>query len=74
MDPKIVILSEVSQWKKNTVWHHLYVPSKKKWTYLQNENRLTDLENQIMVTRGEGTGGGIVREFEIDAYTPLYLK
>ena len=27
-----------------------------------------------MVTRGEGSGGGIVREFGIDMYTLLYLK
>ena len=24
-----------------------------KWTYLQNRNRLTDLENELMVTRGK---------------------
>ena len=42
-------------------------------TYLQNRNRLTDLENELMVTRGEG-GGGIVREFGIDIYRLLYLK
>ena len=24
-----------------------------KWTYLQNKNRLTDLENKLMVTKGE---------------------
>ena len=40
----------------------------------QNRNRLTDLENKLMVTRGEGLGGGIVREFGIDMYTLLYLK
>ena len=36
-------------------------------------NRLTDLENELMVTRegGQGQGGGIVREFGIDM---LYLK
>ena len=28
-----------------------------KWTYLQN--RLTDIENKIMVTKGERWGGGI---------------
>ena len=27
-----------------------------------------------MVTRGEWWGGGLVREFGIDAYTLLYLK
>ena len=38
---------------KNNIWHPLYVESKKKWynwTYLQNRNRLTDLENEFMVT------------------------
>ena len=25
-----------------------------KWTYLQNRNRLTDLENKFTVTKGEG--------------------
>ena len=25
-----------------------------KWTYLQNRNRLTNLENKLMLTRGEG--------------------
>ena len=32
--------------------------------------RLTDLENKLMVASGEG----IVREFGIDMYTLLYLK
>ena len=27
-----------------------------KWTYLQNRNRLTDIENKLMVTKGEGGG------------------
>ena len=31
---------------------------KYKWTYLQNRNRLTDLENEFMVTRGEVSQGG----------------
>ena len=29
-----------------------------KWTYFQNRNRLTALENEFMVTRGEGWGEG----------------
>ena len=37
-----------------------------KWSYLQNRNRLTDIENALMVTRGEGWGGGIDWEFGID--------
>ena len=32
------------------------------------------LREQLMVTREEGLGGGIVREFGIDIYTLLYLK
>ena len=27
-----------------------------KWTYLQNRNRLTDIENKLMVTKGESGG------------------
>ena len=41
--------------------HHFYVESKKKWykwTYIQNRNRPTDIENKLMVTKGE-RGGGI---------------
>ena len=34
----------------------------------------TDLENDLMVTRGEGWSGGIIREFGMDMYTLLYLK
>ena len=29
-----------------------------KWTYLQNRNRLTDIANKLMVTKGESGGGG----------------
>ena len=37
---------------------------------LQNRNRFTNLENEFMVTRGEG----IDWEFGVDMYTLLYLK
>ena len=30
-----------------------------KWTYLQKRNRLTDIENKLMVTKGERDRGGI---------------
>jgi len=56
MDLEIVPLSEVSQRQRNNVWHPLYIESKKelyKWTYLQNRNRLTDLENKLMVAGGK---------------------
>ena len=41
---------------------------------LQNRKRLTDLENKLMVARGEGRREGIVREFGMVMYTLLYLK
>ena len=41
---------------------------------LQNRKRLTDLEKELMVTRGEWRGGVIDWEFRIDMYTLLYLK
>ena len=46
-----------SQTKTNIIYH-LYVESKHwyKWTYSQN--RLTDIENKLMVTKGESGGEG----------------
>ena len=29
-----------------------------KWIYLQNRNRVTDVENKLMVTKGEKAGEG----------------
>ena len=37
-------------------WYHLYVESK-KGTYLQNRNRLTDIEQKLIITKGERGGG-----------------
>ena len=54
---EIVMLNEVRHRKTSIILHHLYVESKKegyKWTYLQN--RVTDVENKIMFTRGRGVG------------------
>ena len=43
------------QGRNTNVWYHLYVESKKwyTWIYLQNKNRVTDVENKLMVTRGK---------------------
>ena len=46
---------------------------RKSWK-VEFENRLTDLENKLMVARGEGWGDGIVREFGVHKYHLLYLK
>ena len=74
-DLDIIILSEVSQ-TKTAIWYYLYVKSKKwhKWTYLQNRNRLINLENKLLVTGDEGREGGTDWEFGTDMDTPLYLK
>ena len=36
------------------IWYHLYMESKNgyTWTYLQSRNRVTDVENELMATRG----------------------
>ena len=55
LDLEIVILSKVSKRRRNSLWHSLYGKSKKKWykwTYLQNRNGLTDLENELKVVGG----------------------
>ena len=41
---------------------------------LQNRNRNTDVEDKLMVTKGERRWGGINWETEIDIYILLYIK
>ena len=66
------------QRKRNIMWNPLHVEYKNKcykWIpyLLQNRKRLTDLENEFMITRGEGWREGIVREFGTGMYILLYL-
>ena len=60
IDMEIIILSEVSL-KEKDKYHIMlfYMKSKKiyKWTYLQNRNRLAGIENNLVVTPGEGRRG-----------------
>ena len=58
--------------KTNTIWYHLYVESKiwHKWTYLQNSNRLADIENRLVCQGGEGEGWDGMRDQQI--HTSLY--
>ena len=60
MQLDILILSEVSQKKTNTLQYHVNVESKiwHKWAYLQNRNRLTDIGNRLVVVKVEGEGVG----------------
>ena len=70
-DMDMIILSEVRQRNTNIIslicrilqnWY--------KWIYLQNRNRLTDLENRLIVTKGE-RGVGINKK-QIDDKILLY--
>ena len=45
-----------------------------KWTYLQNKNRLTDLENKLYGYQKGKVGGGINQKFGINIYTLLYVQ
>ena len=48
------MLSEVRQRKTNILQYHLYVESKNDTDELiYKTNRLTDIENKLMVTKGE---------------------
>ena len=42
--------------------------------YVQNRNRPTDIEDKLMVTKGERGWGEINQEFGINRYTLLYIK
>ena len=79
MDLEIIILSEVRKTKINIIWYHSHVASnfKKwyKWIYLQNRNRLTDIENKLMITNGKTWAGrGIDQEFGIKIHTLPYMR
>ena len=52
--PRACYTDEASQTERNIIWHPLYAEYKKKlykWIYLQN--RLTDLEKELIFTRGQ---------------------
>ena len=76
MQLEIIILCEVRKRKTNTIWYHLYVESKiwHKWTCLQNRNRLTDIENRLVVAEGEGEGRGMGWEFGVGRCKLLHLE
>ena len=48
------------------IWH--------KWTYLLNRNGLTDIENRLVVAKGEGGGGGMGWESGISRCKLLYME
>ena len=79
MELEIVILSEVSQTEKDgyhditCMWNLKKKKNGTTGTYLQNENRVTNVEKKLTVTKGE-IERGINWEIGIDIYTQLYIK
>ena len=77
MDLEIIILSEVNQTETQTSYDITYM-----WNLKKNDtNELiyktetdSDLENELMVSRGKGGEGRTDWESGIDMYTLLYLK
>ena len=59
MELEIIILSEVRESQTSYDIAHMWNLKKMiKQTYLQNKNRLTDIEIELMITKGNGRGGG----------------
>ena len=52
MNQEIIILSEISQRKRQISWYNLYVESKNDTNELSYKTS-TDIENKLMVTEGE---------------------
>ena len=68
MNLEIIKLSEVNQKEKtNIIEQHLHMESKiwLKWTYLRNTNRLTDIENTLVVAKEKGMGEGWTGSLEL---------
>ena len=78
MDLEMTVLNtkwSESDRERQIPWYRFYGESKKKkrykWTYWQNRNRLTDLKNELTVTRKKWWSGEIIRGFGL---TRTYLK
>ena len=76
MDLELIILSAVRKREKQ-ISYHSYVESKKviEMNYLQNRNRLTDIENKLTTTKGERWWSrGINQDFGSNRFILLYIK
>ena len=51
---------------KSKMWHKL--------THLQNRNRLTDIENRLVVVKGEGRGSGMDWEIGVSRCKLLHSE
>ena len=59
MDLEGIMLSEISQKERNTVWYQLYVASKKIQQTSEYDKKEADsgIENKLVVTNGEREAG-----------------
>ena len=76
MDLELIILSAVRKREKQ-ISYHSYVESKKviEMNYLQNRNRLTDIENKLTTTKAERWWSrGINQDFGSNRFILLYIK
>ena len=61
MDLGNIILCELSQRQTNTIRCHLNVKHKNNTSEsIQNRNRLTDVENKLIIVKREREGGGTI--------------
>ena len=76
MDLEMIILSEVSQrqisYDITYTWNIIF----KRYKLLQNRDRLTDIENQLTVTKRERWqwGRGTHRKLGMNLHTPQYIR
>ena len=61
MDPEIIVLKEVRQRERQIPYVIIYMwnlkkKKKKRGGYVQNRNRLTNIENKLTVTKGKDGG------------------
>ena len=75
MELEIIMVSEVSQKEKDKYQcYHLYVESKiwDKWTYLWRRNRLTDIEDKLV--NSKGWWGEVGWEFGVSRCKLLHIE
>ena len=70
----MVIQNEVSQKEKQVSYINAYVESRKwyEWTYLQNRNRDTDIENKCLDTKGGKGTWDELGDWAWHIYTTVY--
>ena len=68
------INSSVKEKDKNHISLNVEPKRWYKWTRLQTRNRFTDIENRLLVAKGEVGGGEMDWEFGISRCKQLYIK